>query len=383
MMVFIILISLVLSGFIYYLTSRIMVTPLAQALKVADRMSRGDLSVEIENMSNDETGRMLEAMKNMVIHLRGIVGEIQGTTVDLASASEEMSASSEEFARNSQDQAASAEEITATVEEISAGMDNIYHETVEQYESMNMLILKIDDFSRNTNLMGETARESLNLTKEIESEAKAGSESLNNIYNSMRKINESSGAMTNIVNIISGISEQINLLSLNAAIEAARAGDAGRGFAVVADEISKLADETSSSIKNIESLILQNDDEIKNGSVIVEGSIGTISNIIKSLESITDVINRIYSFMQQQIKSNSEVTEEVAGVRDRSESVKSAIEEHKMAVQEISTSISSISSLTQKSVEGAEEFADNSRSVASMADTLRKAIDFFKIKSGS
>jgi methyl-accepting chemotaxis protein len=199
----------------------------------------------------------------------------------------------------------------------------------------------------------------------------------------MRKINESSGAMTNIVNIISGISEQINLLSLNAAIEAARAGDAGRGFAVVADEISKLADETSSSIKNIESLILQNDDEIKNGSVIVEGSIGTISNIIKSLESITDVINRIYSFMQQQIKSNSEVTEEVAGVRDRSESVKSAIEEHKMAVQEISTSISSISSLTQKSVEGAEEFADNSRSVASMADTLRKAIDFFKIKSGS
>ena len=379
MLVFVVIIIVVLIVFIYYLTEKIMVKPLGQALDVVDKMSGGDLSVEIKVSSNDEIGRMLDSMKNMLFRLKEIVSEIQGTTVDLASASEEMSASSEGFARNSQDQAASAEEITAAVEQISSGLDNIHHETVEQFSSMDQFILRIDDFSRNTNLMGETVKDSLDLTRGIESEAKSGSDSLNNIYSSMKKINESSGAMTNIVNIISGISEQINLLSLNAAIEAARAGEAGRGFAVVADEISKLADETSSSIKNIEALILENENEIRNGSVIVEGSIGIITNIINSIDSIANVINGIYSFMQQQIESNSKVTEDVAMVRDRSESVKNAIEEHKIAVQEISSSISSISNITQKSVEGAEEFADNSKAVASMADGLRKSIEFFKV----
>lgn len=377
--VFTVVISILLIIFIYYLTNRIMVRPLTDVLNVANTMSEGNLEVNIEVTSNDETGQMLEAMKNMIGRLREIVGEIQETTVNLASTSEEMSASSESFASNSQDQAASAEEITATVEEISAGMDSIFHETVEQFNSMNNLIVKIDDFSRNTNLMGETAKDSLKLTREIESEAKLGSESLNNMNLSMEKITESSGAMTNIVNIIGGISEQINLLSLNAAIEAARAGDAGRGFAVVADEISKLADETASSIKNIESLISQNDNEIKKGITIVEDSISTITKIISSIESITDVINRIYSFMKQQIDSNTEVSSEVARVRDRSESVKLAIEEHKMAVQEISSSISSISNLTQTGVEGAEEMAKNSRGMALLADGLKKSIDYFRV----
>jgi len=100
------------------------------------------------------------------------------TVIGLASASGAKSDSSESFACNSQDQTASAEEITATVEEISAGMDSIFHETVGQLDSMNSLIVKIDEFSRNTNLMGETARDSLKLTKDIESEAKAGSDSI-------------------------------------------------------------------------------------------------------------------------------------------------------------------------------------------------------------
>jgi len=377
--IFIAVISIILIVFIYYLTKKIMIRPLMDVLNVANTMSEGNLGVNIDVTGNDETGQMLDAMKNMIIRLREIVGEIQGTTISLASASGEMSDSSESFSSNSQDQAASAEEITATVEEISAGMDSIFHETVGQFDSMNSLIVKIDEFSRNTNLMGETTRDSLKLTKEIESEAKAGSDSLNNMNLSMVKIIESSGAMTNIVNIIGGISEQINLLSLNAAIEAARAGDAGRGFAVVADEISKLADETASSIKNIETLIIQNDDEIKKGMTNVEISISTITRIINSIESIADVINRIYSFMQQQIDSNTEVSSEVARVRDRSESVKLAIEEHKMAVQEISSSISNISNLTQVGVEGAEKMAANSRSIAAMAEGLKKSIDYFQV----
>jgi methyl-accepting chemotaxis protein len=102
----------------------------------------------------------------------------------------------------------------------------------------------------------------------------------------MKKIGASSGEMTGIVEIINSISDQINLLSLNAAIEAARAGDAGRGFAVVADAISKLADQTATSIKDIDGLIRANTEEIERGISNARTTIETISGIIEGVESI-------------------------------------------------------------------------------------------------
>lgn len=211
--------------------------------------------------------------------LQELLASINEASANLAGASEELSSTASSFSENTQSQAAAAEEIMATIEEVAAGVDNVAGGAIDQYNRMQGLIERIRVLSETIIDMGTTIGMALNATRDITGYARNGEDSLNSMNNSMQKINSSSDEMTSIVGIINDISDRINLLSLNAAIEAARAGDAGRGFAVVADEISKLADQTSLSIKDIESHIKLNNDEISRGAVTVKSAVSTISRI--------------------------------------------------------------------------------------------------------
>ena len=180
---------------------------------------------------------------------------------------------------------------------------------------------------------------------------------------SMSKIGESSKEMSNIVDIINSISDQINLLSLNAAIEAARAGDAGRGFAVVADEISKLADQTATSISDINRLIKANDDEIQKGLRSVSDTVENTSIIIKGVASIRDMISAVYDIMKKQLDTSRSVTATADEVKESASEIRTATEEQKTAVVEIVKSISIINELTQANA-GAEEMSANAEELA-------------------
>lgn len=326
-----------------------------------------------------EIGAMALASTHMRNNLTEMIEKIRDVTDELSSSSEELSASTVSFAGNAQSQASSAEEITATTEEISAGMDKISDGSEQQNDMLVKLIAILNDLSGSINQVYETVSEAAALSKTIAADAISGDSSMKTMNQSMINVSQSSDDMTKIVNIIREISEQINLLSLNAAIEAARAGDAGRGFAVVADEVSKLADQTASSIKEIEKLIDLNNNEIQSGFDAVKKSTEATAKIITGVNSIDSKIALINEQMLHQKEINSTASSKIEMVRQVSEEIAHSTNEHKIAVSEIVTSISNVNDVAQTIAGGSEEIASNSENLAKLAEKLKQIISVFRL----
>jgi methyl-accepting chemotaxis protein len=227
--------------------------------------------------------------------------------------------------------------------------------------------------------MAVTVSEAAGINEDISKKAARGDELLRTMNSSMMRITESSGKMKNIVEIINDISDKINLLSLNAAIEAARAGEAGRGFAVVAEEISKLADQTAASIKEIDQYIKSNSDEISRGMASISETTSTIMSIIEGINRISLMMEEIAKTMGEQKSISGSVRENSLTVQHRAEEIKYSTDEQKKAMDEIVKSISHINELTQANASGAEEISGSSENLAAMAETLKESVEFFKL----
>jgi methyl-accepting chemotaxis protein len=339
-----------------------------------------DLAACVDIHGSDELSSVACNFNQLIDNIRSTMIEISDMSIDLAASSHQLSMESERLVVNAASQSASTEEITASVEEMTAGMDNIFEGTEHQFERLEILgsrIKELSDYILEAVLKADKAYE---LTRTITERAEHGERMLATMKQSMETIDKSSSDVTNIIGMINDISDRINLLSLNAAIEAARAGDAGKGFAVVAEQISHLADQTASSIKEIDKIISMNEKEIAEGRRTVDGTVSLIKSIIDGVSSINTMMNEISAAMKKQKDYNSLVSEDTVEIQTRAEEIRQSSHEQKSATEEIAKATMNINEFAQSNHLGAEGVMAAAEQTAAIAETLKQKIMKFKLR---
>lgn len=365
----------------YSITKRTILVRLSRLNKRLKDIAEGegDLTRTLDEDGKDELAELSVNFNRFVARIRDVIAEMKKISTEMSSMSTELSSGTLVFSDNAQNQASSVEEVNATTEELSAGMEFIADMTKVQFDKLSQMVTRMSDLSAIISGMDEKTRESQRLAAGMSENARTGERSLKEMNESMKMISDSSEKVNNIVQMINDISDKINLLSLNAAIESARAGDAGRGFAVVADEISKLADETAGSIKEIDRLIKLNDSEIERGISIVGETSRNIGQIINGVESVAGMMNSITEFTRRELEARDDMIQVSEVVRVKTEEIRNATSEHLLSTQEIVRASSSINGMTQAIATAAEEMASMAEEISGMAENLKGRVDYFKV----
>lgn len=292
----------------------------------------------------------------------------------LAEAIDKMQATSSELSDITQKQAASLEELSASFEEVSAATDQISEragELLSMADKASSTMETLSSKSKNTAEQSITATSKANLSLR---EAKKGEHNVSASIASMNEIQESTNKVTEILAVISDISDRVNLLSLNAAIEAARAGESGRGFAVVADEIGKLADQTAQSTKDITILIQLENDRVVTGSNMVGKLTSSFYEINKNIQIVHNSLNEMLLSAEDNVNSSNELSGIINQFHVMTGTISRATQEQADSGKEISSNVEFINNRVQTVAQTAKAIADTISGLTDQAKMLKQMI---------
>jgi methyl-accepting chemotaxis protein len=320
-----------------------------------EKFSMGDLTVSLHVEKNDDIGKLFNGFNQVVENVGNLISSVNEAVEATASASTQISSSSEEMAAGSQDQSSQTTEVASAVEE------------------MTKTILET---SQNSSKSAEAAKNAGAIAKEGGKVVNQTIEGMNRIAEVVKKSAETVNALGKgsdqigeIVQVINDIADQTNLLALNAAIEAARAGEQGRGFAVVADEVRKLAERTTKATKEIAVMIKQ-----------IQKDTG---GAVESMNKGTEEVEKGKALADKAGESLKEIIVGVEQVVDMSMQVAAASEEQSSAAEQISKNIEAISSVTQESAAGIQQIARAAEDLNRLTVNLQELTSRFKIDRSS
>ena len=316
-------VALALGGWLAWMTTRSITSPLQQAVQVARRVAAGDLTSRIDDRGKDEIGQLFAALRQMNDSLLQTVSQVGIGTDAIATASAQIAAGNLDLSSRTEEQASSLEETAASMEELTSTVRN--------------------------NL--DNARQASQLALSASEIATKGGTVVNDVVSTMDGINASARKIVDIISVIDGIAFQTNILALNAAVEAARAGEQGRGFAVVASEVRNLAQRSAAAAKEIKSLIGDSVEKVEIGSNLVDEAGATMIGIVDSIKRVTDIMAEIMS----------------------------ASEEQCTGIEQVNQAIGQMDEVTQQNASLVEEAAAASDSMQQQAKQLAQVVSIFRL----
>nr|WP_122429476.1 methyl-accepting chemotaxis protein [Pseudomonas viridiflava] len=326
-------------------------TPIAVALHAAETIAQGNLTQPIKIDGTDEAGRLLQAMKTMQDKLRDTLQRISGSATQLASAAEELNAVTDESARGLVQQNNEIEQAATAVNEMTSAVEEVARNAISTSEA-----------SRNATASAGDGRdlvlETVGAIERMSGDVKETAELIGNLANESRDIGK-------VLDVIRGLADQTNLLALNAAIEAARAGEAGRGFAVVADEVRALAHRTQQSTSEIERMI---------------GSIqGGTEQAVTSMRNSTERAESTLSIAKGAGMALDTINIAVEEINERNLVIASAAEEQAQVAREVDRNLVNIRDLSAQSTTGANQTSAASTELSRLAVDLNSMVGRFAL----
>jgi len=318
------------------LTIRHITRSLKQAGDAVEAIASGDLTRPVPQAGSDEIGEMLAKLSAMQSNLRDLISAVRGDVDNLNHAARELSAFSSSSARASESQSEAASSMAASVEQLSVSIDQVEEHAREARGA--------------TLTSGSQSEEGGRIIHEAASEMGRIAEAVNATAGTIRQLEGFSGQISSIVNVIKDIADQTNLLALNAAIEAARAGEQGRGFAVVADEVRKLAERTAKSTQEITGMIGK----------IQQGTQRAAQEMESGVQRVNEGVNLAHR-----------AGDSVTGIRASAEQVTQAVDDINLALKEQAVAAREIAQKVERIAQGAEENSATVNQTAASAEQLR------------
>jgi methyl-accepting chemotaxis protein len=352
--------------------------PIRNTIRIFGKLSEGDLTVRSNDFLSDEFGDMIKNLKNFQDRIIEVINSALSSSNQLASSAEELAATSSNLAESAQSQAAAVEEATASLEEISASNESIADNSKVQSDHSKNTYKAMEELGNIVRSVNTDATGALNVANVTATEAKKGSDLMQNTITGMNSIEENSLKIAEMVSMISDISDQVNLLALNAAIEAARAGDHGRGFAVVADEIGKLAEQTAESAKSITGLVSNGVKSAKQGIHDIGETSKALANIINYITETKELVQKIANSTDLQARSSEQVLKATGQVMEMSDNISNSTSEQTITHMEISRTMDQINEQTQSQASGAEQIASSAEQISAQAENMKSVLEFFK-----